>query len=162
MCAAFILLNHPVNQIDKYKFVLERHISICILDFSWCSVLSEFTMTCNFGFSLEISLLDCSLRNSWIILSWVSWMLFDTKLFLWKLLYISIVFFQSTTLPYNLSPHPPNPKEVNPENLNFQVESIVLSIISMLSSPNDESPANVEAAVSVNASDTSDYFKHSI
>lgn len=30
----------------------------------------------------------------------------------------------------------------------FQVESIVLSIISMLSSPNDESPANVEAAVS--------------
>ncbi|KAF4355529.1 hypothetical protein F8388_003110, partial [Cannabis sativa] len=26
------------------------------------------------------------------------------------------------------------------------VESIVLSIISMLSSPNDESPANVEAA----------------
>ncbi|RVW49499.1 Ubiquitin-conjugating enzyme E2 7 [Vitis vinifera] len=29
---------------------------------------------------------------------------------------------------------------------NFQVESIVLSIISMLSSPNDESPANVEAA----------------
>lgn len=29
-----------------------------------------------------------------------------------------------------------------------QVESIVLSIISMLSSPNDESPANVEAAVS--------------
>lgn len=31
---------------------------------------------------------------------------------------------------------------------NVQVESIVLSIISMLSSPNDESPANVEAAVS--------------
>jgi len=31
---------------------------------------------------------------------------------------------------------------------NSQVESIVLSIISMLSSPNDESPANVEAAVS--------------
>ena len=30
----------------------------------------------------------------------------------------------------------------------FQVESIVLSIISMLSGPNDESPANVEAAVS--------------
>lgn len=30
----------------------------------------------------------------------------------------------------------------------LQVESIVLSIISMLSSPNDESPANVEAAVS--------------
>lgn len=29
----------------------------------------------------------------------------------------------------------------------WQVESIVLSIISMLSSPNDESPANVEAAV---------------
>ena len=29
----------------------------------------------------------------------------------------------------------------------LQVESIVLSIISMLSSPNDESPANVEAAV---------------
>ncbi|KAJ0678344.1 putative ubiquitin-conjugating enzyme E2, ubiquitin-conjugating enzyme/RWD [Helianthus annuus] len=28
----------------------------------------------------------------------------------------------------------------------LQVESIVLSIISMLSSPNDESPANVEAA----------------
>lgn len=27
-----------------------------------------------------------------------------------------------------------------------QVESIVLSIISMLSSPNDESPANVDAA----------------
>lgn len=33
----------------------------------------------------------------------------------------------------------------------FQVESIVLSIISMLSSPNDESPANVEAAVSADA-----------
>lgn len=32
----------------------------------------------------------------------------------------------------------------------MQVESIVLSIISMLSSPNDESPANVEAAVSSN------------
>ena len=31
---------------------------------------------------------------------------------------------------------------------NMQVESIVLSIISMLSSPNDESPANIEAAVS--------------
>ncbi len=31
---------------------------------------------------------------------------------------------------------------------NLQVESIVLSIISMLSSPNDESPANIEAAVS--------------
>lgn len=31
---------------------------------------------------------------------------------------------------------------------NVQVESIVLSIISMLSSPNDESPANIEAAVS--------------
>lgn len=30
----------------------------------------------------------------------------------------------------------------------FQVESIMLSIISMLSGPNDESPANVEAAVS--------------
>lgn len=30
----------------------------------------------------------------------------------------------------------------------LQVESIILSIISMLSSPNDESPANVEAAVS--------------
>lgn len=30
----------------------------------------------------------------------------------------------------------------------LQVESIMLSIISMLSSPNDESPANVEAAVS--------------
>ena len=30
----------------------------------------------------------------------------------------------------------------------LQVESIVLSIISMLSSPNDESPANIEAAVS--------------
>lgn len=30
-----------------------------------------------------------------------------------------------------------------------QVESIVLSIISMLSSPNDESPANVDAAVGV-------------
>lgn len=28
----------------------------------------------------------------------------------------------------------------------IQVESIVLSIISMLSGPNDESPANVEAA----------------
>lgn len=28
----------------------------------------------------------------------------------------------------------------------MQVESIMLSIISMLSSPNDESPANVEAA----------------
>jgi len=28
----------------------------------------------------------------------------------------------------------------------LQVESIVLSIISMLSSPNDESPANIEAA----------------
>ena len=27
-----------------------------------------------------------------------------------------------------------------------QIESIVLSIISMLSSPNDESPANVDAA----------------
>jgi Ubiquitin-conjugating enzyme len=32
--------------------------------------------------------------------------------------------------------------------LKKQVESIVLSIISMLSSPNDESPANIEAAVS--------------
>ncbi|RDX83498.1 Ubiquitin-conjugating enzyme E2 13 [Mucuna pruriens] len=29
------------------------------------------------------------------------------------------------------------------------VESIVLSIISMLSSPNDESPANVEAAIKI-------------
>ncbi|KAJ0046520.1 hypothetical protein Pint_06263 [Pistacia integerrima] len=29
----------------------------------------------------------------------------------------------------------------------MQVESIVLSIISMLSSPNDESPANVDAAL---------------
>lgn len=28
----------------------------------------------------------------------------------------------------------------------FQVESIMLSIISMLSSPNDESPANLDAA----------------
>lgn len=34
----------------------------------------------------------------------------------------------------------------------LQVESIVLSIISMLSSPNDESPANVEAAVSLTIS----------
>jgi len=32
--------------------------------------------------------------------------------------------------------------------MHLQVESIVLSIISMLSSPNDESPANIEAAVS--------------
>jgi len=32
--------------------------------------------------------------------------------------------------------------------IHLQVESIVLSIISMLSSPNDESPANIEAAVS--------------
>ena len=31
----------------------------------------------------------------------------------------------------------------------LQVESIILSIISMLSSPNDESPANVDAAVGV-------------
>lgn len=31
-------------------------------------------------------------------------------------------------------------------SLCLQVESIVLSIISMLSSPNDESPANIEAA----------------
>lgn len=30
----------------------------------------------------------------------------------------------------------------------LQVESIILSIISMLSSPNDESPANIDAAVS--------------
>ena len=30
----------------------------------------------------------------------------------------------------------------------FQVESILLSIISMLSGPNDESPSNVEAAIS--------------
>ncbi|KAG5533420.1 hypothetical protein RHGRI_027550 [Rhododendron griersonianum] len=37
---------------------------------------------------------------------------------------------------------------VGPDKL---VESIVLSIISMLSSPNDESPANVEAAVSVHS-----------
>lgn len=35
------------------------------------------------------------------------------------------------------------------EGCTIQVESIVLSIISMLSSPNDESPANVEAAVSI-------------
>ena len=30
-----------------------------------------------------------------------------------------------------------------------QVETILVSIISMLSSPNDESPANIDAAVSV-------------
>ena len=30
--------------------------------------------------------------------------------------------------------------------VNMQVESVVLSIISMLSSPNDESPANIDAA----------------
>jgi hypothetical protein len=30
----------------------------------------------------------------------------------------------------------------------YQVETILLSIISMLSSPNDESPANIDAAVS--------------
>lgn len=35
----------------------------------------------------------------------------------------------------------PRPAPVGP-----QVESIVLSVISMLSSPNDESPANVDAA----------------
>lgn len=28
------------------------------------------------------------------------------------------------------------------------VETIIISVISMLSSPNDESPANIEAAVS--------------
>jgi hypothetical protein len=33
--------------------------------------------------------------------------------------------------------------------IHLQVESIVLSIISMLSSPNDESAANIEAAVSL-------------
>lgn len=36
----------------------------------------------------------------------------------------------------------------NPQLFNLQVESILLSIISMLSSPNDESPANIDAAVS--------------
>lgn len=36
----------------------------------------------------------------------------------------------------------------NPQLLHLQVESILLSIISMLSSPNDESPANIDAAVS--------------
>ncbi|XP_039142433.1 formate dehydrogenase, mitochondrial-like isoform X2 [Dioscorea cayenensis subsp. rotundata] len=34
-----------------------------------------------------------------------------------------------------------------------QVESIVLSFISMLSSPNDESPSNIEAAVSISSSE---------
>lgn len=38
------------------------------------------------------------------------------------------------------------PKPLNPATPPLQVESIVLSIISMLSSPNDESPANVDAA----------------
>jgi ubiquitin-conjugating enzyme E2 G1 len=37
-------------------------------------------------------------------------------------------------------PNPPTPTH------RPQVESIILSIISMLSSPNDESPANVDAA----------------
>jgi hypothetical protein len=34
------------------------------------------------------------------------------------------------------------------EHVGMQVETILLSIISMLSSPNDESPANIDAAVS--------------
>lgn len=53
-------------------------------------------------------------------------------------LYLLFVHFMLACLPYNLTMISYYP---------LQVESIVLSIISMLSSPNDESPANVEAAV---------------
>ena len=48
--------------------------------------------------------------------------------------------------------HPPTEDEYGYENLNERwspvqtPETILLSVISMLSSPNDESPANVEAA----------------
>ncbi|GKU91916.1 hypothetical protein SLEP1_g5722 [Rubroshorea leprosula] len=42
--------------------------------------------------------------------------------------------------------HPVNSFTLLIDISNLQVESIVLSIISMLSSPNDESPANVDAA----------------
>lgn len=45
----------------------------------------------------------------------------------------------------------------------FQVESIMLSIISMLSGPNDESPANVEAAVShFNLLSLISFYAHSL
>jgi ubiquitin-protein ligase len=37
---------------------------------------------------------------------------------------------------------------VDQKQVEMQVETILLSIISMLSSPNDESPANIDAAVS--------------
>lgn len=42
--------------------------------------------------------------------------------------------------------HPYEPSSCWPIGRLPQVESIVLSIISMLSSPNDESPANIDAA----------------
>jgi ubiquitin-conjugating enzyme E2 G1 len=51
--------------------------------------------------------------------------------------------------------HPPGDDPFNPQetsNLRWSpihtVETIVLSVISMLSDPNDESPANIDAAVS--------------
>lgn len=52
---------------------------------------------------------------------------------------------------YTLPPSHPNPSDrhlnVTSDSLHMlQVETIMLSIISMLSSPNDESPANIDAA----------------
>ena len=53
--------------------------------------------------------------------------------------------------------HPPGEDQFGYEQANERwlpvhtVETIMLSVISMLSSPNDESPANVEAAVRVEA-----------
>ncbi len=42
------------------------------------------------------------------------------------------------------------------------VESIIISVISMLSDPNDESPANIDAAVSCEAYLEKRYFDFSV
>lgn len=56
-----------------------------------------------------------------------------------------------SNLGYEGHPHIFGPRLVNQEELinscwPAQVETIMVSIISMLSSPNDESPANIDAA----------------
>jgi ubiquitin-conjugating enzyme E2 G1 len=50
--------------------------------------------------------------------------------------------------------HPPGEDAYNPQELAIErwrpilgVEAVILSVISMLSDPNDESPANIDAAV---------------
>ncbi|KAL5716648.1 E2 ubiquitin-conjugating enzyme [Ranunculus cassubicifolius] len=85
----------------------------------------------------------------------------DTNVFEWS---VTIMVYPDGKVCISILHEPgddPNGYEHSSERWNpvHTVESIVLSIISMLSSPNDESPANVDAALCTLKNNNKKIFK---